>query len=63
MTFMPPSQLPRAPGGTNSVIVEYPTTFSAPSPTPMMKRNRVSTVIEGAKAEAMAASPKMARLA
>src|SRR6266513_4649803 len=57
------SQLPRAPGGTNSVIVEYPTTFSAPSPTPMMKRNRVRTVIEGEKAEAMAASPKIARLA
>src|SRR5438046_1846709 len=63
MTFMPPSQLPRAPEGTNSVIVEDPTTFSASSPHPMTNRNRVSTVIEGEKAEAMAASPKIARLA
>src|SRR6202158_3327205 len=63
ITFMPPSHLPRACGGTNSVMVEYPTTFSAPSPTPMTKRSRVSTAIEGAKAEAMDARPKMARLA
>ena len=50
MTFMPPSHLPRVCGGTNSVIVEYPTTFSAPRPTPVTKRSRVSTAIEGAKA-------------
>ena len=36
-TVMKPSHLPRDCGGTNSVSVEYPTTFSAPSPNPMIE--------------------------
>src|SRR5580700_5515187 len=49
-TDMPPNHLPRACGGMNSVSVEYPTTFSAPSPTPMINRSKISTPMEGAKA-------------
>src|SRR5579864_5505408 len=62
-TDMPPSHLPRACGGMNSVSVEYPTTFSAPSPTPIINRSKISTPIEGANAAATDASPKIARLA
>ncbi len=58
-----PTHLPRACGGTNSVIVENPATISAPSPSPMRPRRRISTFIEGAKAEAIEARPKMTKLA
>lgn len=62
-TEMSPSHFPRACGGTNSVIVAYPTTFSAPSPAPITNRSKISAVIEGAKAAAMEARPKIARFA
>src|SRR5580704_14631835 len=60
-TVMKPSHLPRDCGGTNSVSVEYPTTFSAPSPNPMMHWIKIKTCMEGAKAATMDANPKMAR--
>ena len=57
------SHLPRARAGANSVIVEYPTTFSAPRPIPMMKRSAISHAMFGAKAAAIAARPKISRFA
>src|SRR5580704_4067426 len=40
-TVVKPSHLPRLLAGTNSVMVEYPTTFSAPSPKPITKRQAI----------------------
>ncbi len=62
-TEMIPSHFPRACGGTNSVIVAYPTTFSAPSPTPITNLSKISTLIEGENVAAIEASPKIARFA
>src|SRR5580658_1756399 len=61
-TTIPPSHLPRTAGGTNSVSVAYPTTISAPRPTPVTKRIAISACIVGAKAAAIDARPNSARL-
>ncbi len=58
-----PTHFPRACGGTNSVMAAKPTTSSAPSPKPMTPRSKISANIDGAKAAAMEATPKMIRLA
>ena len=53
---------PRCSGGTNSESVTYPTTISAPSPTPMTNRAAMSQSIDGAAAPASEAKPKISRL-
>ena len=56
------SQRPRVCGGTNSVMVEYPTTISAPNPRPCTKRQMISCGMSWAKAAASEARPKIKRL-
>src|SRR6202166_225699 len=62
-TAISASHLPRARAGANSVIVEYPTTFSAPKPMPMTNRITTSHAIDGANAAQSAAKPKISRFA
>jgi hypothetical protein len=61
-TAVKPSHLPRLRAGTNSVIVEYPTTFSAPRPTPITKRQAIRKAMFGANAAARDAMPKRTKL-
>src|ERR1700681_3157525 len=61
-TAIMPSHMPRVRAGTNSVMVEYPTTLSAPNPKPMMKRHAISTIMFGANAAANDASPNTSKL-
>ncbi len=57
-----PDHRPLTLAGKNSVMMEYPTTFSAPRPSPITKRSAMSVSMFGANAEASDARPNSVRL-
>ena len=57
-----PDHRPLTLAGKNSVMMEYPTTFSAPRPSPITKRSAMRDSMFGANAEASDARPNRVRL-